>query len=133
MEYVEQPVNGLDNFIKLKSKTVVPLAVDESIRTIKDAAEFIQNKAAAVLVLKPMMLGGIIPVLKIKNLAGQNGIKVVITSSFESVVGRAMAVFAASTVKEELAHGLATEKYFEKDLFTDPYPVKNGIISLETK
>ena len=133
LEYAEQPVNGLANFIELKRKSAVPLAVDESLRTIKDAAEYIQYKAAAVLVLKPMMLGGIIPVLKIKNLAEQNGFKVVITSSFESVVGRAMAVFAASTVKEELAHGLATGKYFEKDLFTDPYPVKNGIISLETK
>jgi hypothetical protein len=44
-----------------------------------------------------------------------------------------MAVFAASTVKEESAHGLATGRYFEKDLFPDPYPVKNGIISLEAK
>jgi o-succinylbenzoate synthase len=132
-EYVEQPLNGLANFIKLKNKTGVPLAVDESIRTIKDAVEFIQHKAVSFVILKPMMLGGIIPVLNIKNFAEQNGLKVVITSSFESVVGRSMAIFAASTVKEQLAHGLATGNYFEKDLFADPYPVKNGMISLEAK
>jgi o-succinylbenzoate synthase len=132
-EYAEQPVNSLADFIKLKSKTSIPLAVDESLRMLKDAAEFIRSKAASVLVLKPMMLGGIIPVLKIKNLAEQSGIKIVISSSFESTVGKAMAVFTASTVKEDLAHGLAAGEYFEKDLFTDPYPVKNGIISLGTK
>jgi o-succinylbenzoate synthase len=133
LEYVEEPLHGQMNFIKLRNKSAVPLAVDESLRTIKDAAEFIQYKAVDFLILKPMMLGGIIQVLRIKNLAEQNGLKVVITSSFESVVGRAMAVFAASTVKEKLAHGLATGTYFEKDLYPDPYPVKNGIISLEAK
>lgn len=133
IEYVEQPVSSLVHFIKLKSQSPIPLAVDESIRTVKDAAEFIQKKAADVIILKPMMLGGIIPLLLIKNLAEQNGIKVVVTTSFESVVGRSIAVFAASTVKGEMAHGLATAGLFEKDLFPDPYPVQNGIISLETK
>jgi len=133
LEYVEQPVNSIVHFIKLKSGTSVPIAVDESIRNMKDAVDFIQKKAADVLVLKPMMLGGIIPVLIIKNLADEHRIKVVITSSFESVVGRSMAVFAASTVKGNSAHGLATGSYFVKDLFPDPYPVKKGIISLESK
>jgi o-succinylbenzoate synthase len=132
-EYVEQPLYYLADFIKLKNKTGVPLAVDESIRTIKNAVEFIQHKAVSFIILKPMMLGGIIPVLNIKNYAEQNGLKVVITSSFESVVGRSIAIFTASTVKEQLAHGLATGTYFEKDLFADPYPVKNGTISLEPK
>lgn len=132
LEYVEQPVKNIINFIQLRNKTAIPLAADESIRTVKDAADFIQRKAASVLVLKPMMLGGIIPVLTIKNVAEKAGIKVVITSSFESVVGRSMAVFAASTVKENVAHGLATGDYFEKDLFSNPYPVRNGIISLAT-
>ena len=42
-----------------------------------------------------------------------------------------MAIFAASVVKNDLAHGVATGIYFEKDLAIDPYPVKNGKISLE--
>jgi o-succinylbenzoate synthase len=132
LEYVEQPVKNIINFIQLRNRTAIPLAADESIRTVKDAADFIQRKAAEVLVLKPIMLGGIIPVLLIKNIAEEAGIKVVITSSFESVVGRSMAVFAASTLKGDIAHGLATCDYFEKDLFANPYPVKNGIISLAT-
>jgi o-succinylbenzoate synthase len=131
LEYAEQPVNSLDDFVELKKKSRIPIAADESIRTVKDASEFIKSKAVNFLVLKPMMLGGVITTLKIKNAAELNGIGVIISTSFESVVGRALAVFAASTVKAETAHGLSTAKYFEKDLFKDPYAVNNGIISLE--
>ncbi len=131
LEYVEQPVKNLKDFIELSRNTSIQLATDESIKTEKDAKNFISKKAASILILKPMMLGGIIPTLNIIRLAEENGIGVVISSSFESVIGRSMAIFAASVVKNNLAHGLATGIYFEKDLAIDPYPVKNGKISLE--
>lgn len=131
LEYVEQPVKSLKDFIELSRKTSIPLAADESIKNEKDVNNFISKKAASVLILKPMMLGGIIPTLNIIRLAEENGIGVVISSSFESVIGRSMAIFAASVVKNDLAHGLATGIYFEKDLAIDPYPVKNGRINLE--
>jgi O-succinylbenzoate synthase len=82
------------------------------------------------LILKPMMLGGIINTMKIVDMAKKNKIKTVITSSFESAVGRSFAILAASFLKDETAHGLGTAEYFEKDLVEDPYTVKDGIISL---
>ena len=131
LEYVEQPVKSLKDFAELSKRTSIRLAVDESIKNEKDAKNFILKKTASVLILKPMMLGGIIPTINIIRLAEKNGIQVVISSSFESVLGRSMAIFAASVVKSDLAHGLATGMYFEKDLTADPYPVKNGKINLE--
>ncbi len=131
LEYVEQPVNTLNDFVELSQNTKIPLAADESIRSAKDAEKFISNKAASVLVLKPMMLGGIIPTLRILNMAEVAGIKTVITTSFESIIGRASAVFAASLVKEDIAHGLATDHYFENDLVSNPYPVSAGKIVLK--
>jgi o-succinylbenzoate synthase len=130
IEYCEQPVTKSINFIRLKSHTSIPLAADESIRSVQDAEDFITKKAARVLILKPMMLGGIINTMKIVDLAKKSKIKTVITSSFESVVGRSFAILAASFLKDETAHGLGTAEYFEKDLVEDPYPVKDGIISL---
>lgn len=130
LEYIEQPVNSVEDFVKLSSFTKIPLAVDESIRTLKDAEEFISRKAVSVIIVKPMMLGGIIPSLRIIKLAEEKGIRIVITSSFESAIGRAMAVFAASTVKEDIAHGLDTGRYFEKDLSEFPYKVVKGKIFL---
>jgi len=130
IEYCEQPVAKSINFIRLREQTTIPLAADESIRSMQDAEDFITKKAASVLILKPMMLGGIINTMKIVDLAKRKKIKVVITSSFESVVGRSFAILAASFLKNETAHGLGTAEYFEKDIVEDPYPVKKGIISL---
>ena len=77
-----------------------------------------------------MMMGGIIPTLKIIQFAQENKFKVVVTTSLDSCIGRSFAVLAASFVEQETAHGLGTAELFEKDLFPDPYPVKNGQIHL---
>ena len=130
IEYCEQPVSKSINFIRLREQTTIPLAADESIRSVSDAEDFISKKAVSFLILKPMMLGGIVNTLKIMDLAKKNKIRTVITSSFESAIGRSFAILAATFLKDEIAHGLGTADLFEKDIVNDPYPVKNGIISL---
>ena len=130
IEYAEQPCSNIEDYLALSHKTHIPLAADESIRSIKDAYDFISRKAASVIILKPMMLGGIIPTLKIIQFAQENKIKVVVTTSLDSCIGRSFAVLAASFVEQETAHGLGTAELFENDLFPDPYPVKNGQIHL---
>ena len=130
IEYCEQPVKNISHFIKIQNKTKIPLAADESIRSLQDAQKIIEEKLAQVLILKPMMLGGILNTLRIADLAKKNKLKVIITTSFESALGRSFAILAASFLDNGLAHGLGTAGYFQKDIFEDPYPVKNGIISL---
>ncbi len=130
IEYIEQPVNDIENYLKLSKQTFIPLAADESIRTLKDVYDFVSQKAISVLILKPMMLGGIIPTNKIIEYAEDNNIKTVVTTSLDSVIGRSFAVLAASFVKDDIAHGLGTADLFENDLYPDPYPVKNGQIHL---
>ena len=76
------------------------------------------------------MLGGLTPVIKIIELAGIHNVKTIITSSFESSIGRSLAVFAASLIEDNSAHGLATSEYFENDIATDPFPVSGGKIIL---
>ena len=111
IEYVEQPVNKIDDYLALSQKTNIPLAADESIRSLKDAYDFISQKAVSVIILKPMMLGGIIPTLKIIEFAQENKIKVVVTTSLDSCIGRSFAVLAASFVDKETAHGLGTARF----------------------
>ncbi len=130
LEYVEQPVNSLQELVQLSNQTKVPVAADESLRNVNDARKIISSKAANYLILKPMMLGGLIPSLEIIKLAEDNGIKCVVTSSFESVFGRSFSAFIASLINNDLAHGLDTGRYFEKDLAADPYAVINGKINL---
>lgn len=130
IEYAEQPVNTLEEFIQLKKETTIPLAPDESIRSSDDAKRFIENDAADYLILKPMMIGGILTSLDIINQSKQERIKTVITSSFQSAIGRKMDVLTAALVNDGSAHGLSIADYFENDL-TDPVDiVKNGKIVL---
>ncbi len=131
IEYVEQPVNNIIGFQKVSQKSSIPLAADESIRSFDDAKNFIQSRTIKALVLKPMLLGGIIPTLKIIQIAERENLKVIISSSFESSLGRSWAIFGASTVKEEIAHGLDTARFLKNDLYPNPYPVQNGRIFLK--
>jgi len=130
LEYAEQPVNPLDDFVKLKSDVSLPLAADESIRTKKAAENFIKKNAVNYLILKPMIIGGLLPTLEIIELAEKNNMTPVITSSFESAIGKANAVIAAATVKKKIAHGLALTDYYKNDVIPDPFPVKDGKITL---
>lgn len=130
LEYIEQPVNSLDDFSILINHSSIPLAADESIRSVSDAKHFISAMCVSTLILKPMLIGGLLPTVEIIKLAKKNEIDCVITSSFESVIGRENAVVAASITKNNFAHGLATTEYFENDLFENIYPIKEGKIFL---
>ena len=130
IQYAEEPVSGLENFISLAGETSIPLAPDESLRTIEDAKVFVDSKVVSYLILKPMMLGGLISTIEIVKLAKKNNITPVITSSLESAIGRVNAVVAAAVTKSGIAHGIGTANLFEKDLMDDPYPITNGKIKL---
>lgn len=130
IEYAEQPVIKLSDYIKLKKKTNIPLAPDESIRSVKEAMEFIKSGAVSYLILKPMMIGGLLPTLEIIKQASAENITPVITSSFESAVGKTNAVIAAASVKANVAHGLSVADHFINTITNDPFPIKSGKIIL---
>jgi len=130
IEYAEQPVINLSDYIEVKKKTNIPLAPDESIRSVKDAKEFIKSGSVSYLILKPMMIGGLLPTLEIIKHAAAENITPVITSSFESAVGKTNAVIAAASVKANVAHGLGVADYFINTIINDPFPIKSGKIIL---
>lgn len=132
LEYIEQPVEKKEDFFRLSELSKVPLAADEILRNTRDASEIIRRSPASVLILKPMMLGGITETLRIIKDAEAEGVKTVISSSFETSLGRSMAVFLAMSQKSETAHGLGTKDFLERDPFTDPFEVKGGAIDLKS-
>jgi o-succinylbenzoate synthase len=130
IEYVEQPLDDSNGFAVLSNLSKVPIAPDESVRSVEDAKKLIDSGLISFIVLKPMLLGGLIPTLKIIRIAEENKITPVITSSFESAIGRTNAIIAAASVKSNVAHGLAVNHYFENDLVKDQFNVKSGKIIL---
>ncbi|HEX2963814.1 MAG TPA: o-succinylbenzoate synthase [Ignavibacteriales bacterium] len=130
-EYIEQPVMGKEDFFRLVKESKIPLAADEIIRSTSDALEVIEKAPGAHLILKPMMLGGITSALKIMHNAEASGNKSVISSSFETSVGRSAAIFLAAASNGPLAHGLGTKGFLQNEPYCDPFEIKGGVIKVK--
>ncbi len=117
IEYCEQPVS-CDDPEGLKSVTEnvsVSIAADESARNFQDVKNLADQKACKVLILKPMLFGRINKLIVTKELAITHNIEVVLTTSFEGVIGRtATAILASGLGSKKLAHGLATGTYLKE-------------------
>ncbi len=130
IQYIEEPCNNLSSLIKLSEVSLIPIAVDESIHTVNDAFEIINNSNIEFIVLKPMVLGGFISLLGIIKEAEKRNKKIIISSSFESSVGKSGLVLLAVTTNHNFAHGLDTSHFFENDICADPFTAKAGKINL---
>ena len=126
IELIEQPVNNINELVMLSDFSPIPIGVDESIKNITDALDIVQRSNIQVVVLKPSILGSIIKTIALIKTAEKLGKKIIITSAFESVVGRSGLFLLASLVNGDFAHGLNTASYLSNDLDEDPYLVNNG-------
>lgn len=119
LQYIEEPLQDPDpaDMAEL-SKTGVPLAADESARTPADVRSFAESNSVAFLVIKPMLFGSFTELTS----AIRGPLPVVISSVFETVVGRTLLAHLASVcnVKRELDHGLATGPFLEHDFVSTP-------------
>jgi O-succinylbenzoate synthase len=128
LEYVEQPVAGLEDLKKLKEdlRVDVKIAGDEVVRKAKDAFAISLDGAVDVLMLKVAPLGGIKRSLEI---ADHHKLPVVVSSALESAIGISHGLRLAAALPElDYACGLATGSLLTSDLAT--HEVKDGTISL---
>ena len=128
IQYVEQPCSNTKEMIRLAEVSPIPIAVDESIHTIKDAFEIIDNSSVEFIVLKPMVLGGVFSSFRIIKEAEKKNKKAIISSSFESTIGKSVLVLLAAITNHNFAHGLDTSGFFVKDICSDTFEVKKGKI-----
>lgn len=119
VEYVEDPVRDLDDVIKLQDEVEVNIALDEFI-TLQNAGELLDHSPIRYFIIKPMKFG-FTKTLDIINHAALKNKSVIISSVFESAVGRSVLVYLASLTDGKHAHGLDTKKYLGEDLDDDLY------------
>src|SRR5439155_1467900 len=125
IELCEQPTPDL---LGLEGSQVA-LAADEMVASDPEGA----LARAAVIVLKPMLLGGILPALRLARRAHERGRKIVVTSSLESAVGRGGAAHLAAAVLAfgpQPAAGIATGTLVEEDIRPDPFAPAGGIVRI---
>ncbi|MBX5481043.1 MAG: o-succinylbenzoate synthase [Myxococcaceae bacterium] len=112
LELCEQPVPAadLDALEAVRRAGICPIAADEALVT---GGLMLPTTKADVLVLRPMVLGGLLRTVRLGWEAQRSGLRVFVASSLEGPVGRAAAAHAAAALPDcGLAHGLATGALF---------------------
>lgn len=131
IEYIEEPCDSINCNLQIANISKIPIALDESIRSIDEASHMINESKINFIVLKPTIYGGIISSLQLIKEAGKKDKNVIISSSFESAVGKSALTLLAAVTNHSFAHGLDTSEYFVRDICQDIYEVKNGRINFE--
>jgi o-succinylbenzoate synthase len=134
IESIEEPLQKIDliQLRRLQDKTEITLALDESIKTL-DRSELLSAQAVRRIVIKPMVMGGLLPSLILAEQALEQKIGVVITSTIDSAIGiQATAQLAAALSDTSITHGLATSDCLLNNVAIPP-SISNGILHLNNK
>jgi o-succinylbenzoate synthase len=130
LELVEQPVAAFDlaGMALVRASVHTPIAADESVGGPEQAERVIAAGAADILVIKPMMAGGLRRARAIIAQAQLVGLATLVTTTIDTGVGVAAALHLAATLPMPLACGLATGPLLVGDLLVQPIVVRNGAL-----
>lgn len=132
-EYVEQPVaaDDLTGMRLVRSAVNIPVAADESVGNLAQARHVVAAGAADVLIIKPMLAGGLRPALDMIEVACAAGLDAVVTSTIDTGVGVAASLHVAATLSApRRACGLATGALLTTDLLTHSLTVEQGTMPI---
>lgn len=125
VEYIEQPVEGLNSLLELSANINIPVAPDESIKTLTDAESAISHSKINYIVIKPMNFGfnNTIRLIEKANRLNKN---IIISTLFEGFVGLTGVLYLASLVNHSKCHGI--NNYLVTDYFkrTSEIEIQNG-------
>ena len=139
LEYVEQPLGpeAWQGMTQLTLRAPIRVAADEMAATPEGLRRVLDERAAQVVILKPMVLGGVLTALRMARLADGRGIATVVTSSLEGVYGRHAALHLALALRQlpmvrqmDYACGLATGGLLVQDHLPMPPEPKAGCLSI---
>lgn len=129
LELVEQPVaaDDLEGLAHVRQAVRTPIAADESITSLAATQHVLQMDAAQVIVVKPMVVGGLRAAKEIADYARSAGAATVVTTTIDAGVGTAAALhLAAALPKDSLACGLATGSLLADDIVAEPISIREG-------
>jgi O-succinylbenzoate synthase len=120
---IEQPLDYDDiaDHAKLQAQIKIPICLDESIKSPRDARWAIEINACQIINLKVSRVGGLTNTLAIHQMCQEAGIEMWCGGMLESGVGRATNLHIATLPNFTLPGDIsATRRYFEEDI-TEPY------------
>lgn len=135
LELCEQPVapHDVEGLRRVSDLVPIPVAADEALGDRAHRARVLTvdpRPAAKLLVLKPAVLGGILPSLELASRARTLGLGCYVTTTMDGPIARAAACHLAAVLPPSpYAHGLSTTELFE-GLPPDAFTPANGAITL---
>jgi muconate cycloisomerase len=146
IQFMEQPVEGIDAMAVVAQSVDTPIMADESAWTPQDVLEIVRKKAADIISLYTTKPGGLFKAKKVAAVAEAAGLRCNVNGSVETGVGNAANLhLAASTAVASLAcvvpvstpmgkgkKGIAGI-YYNDDLITEPFEYAAGEIVVSDK
>jgi O-succinylbenzoate synthase len=126
LELVEEPVADLADLARVRRRVAVPVAADESVRSLEDARRLAELDAADAVVVKVQPLGGVRSALRVAEAAG---VAAIVSSLYETSVGLAAGLALAAALPElPYACGLGTGALLAGDVVRDPLVPRGGVL-----
>lgn len=135
LDWLEQPVaaDDIDAMVEIKSKTSVPVMIDEGLCGMRDMREIIAKRAADKVNIKLMKCGGIYRAVQLATMAEMAGMECQIGSMLESSIGSAAGFHAAFSKKVITSVELTGPLKFSKDIGDLKASYRIPFIELGTK
>lgn len=134
---IEQPLHYDDllEHADLQRLLTTPICLDESIKSVRDAAVARRLGSCRVINIKPGRVGGLNETIAIHNLAQSAGMPVWIGGLLETGVGRAFAVSAATLPNVKYPNDISpSSRFWPKDIVEPPWELrKDGTIEVPKK
>ena len=142
IELIEQPVAAPDVEALARVRAAAHaatggallIAADEAVTDPATLTRVLDLRAADLVVLKPMFLGGLRPAFAIARRAAACGIGAFATTTFDSSIGTAAALHLAAAIGgsggSEVAHGLGTGEHLAADLVRHTLLAEGGMLVL---
>ncbi|MBN2570964.1 MAG: hypothetical protein JXA68_02440 [Ignavibacteriales bacterium] len=131
LQFAEQPTENLKDLIQLSEQSPIPIALDMAFSDFNFFKKLFNTTSINFFVIKPVFFGNVFKIYNLICLGKHIREKVIISSSIESSVARSMLVFLSAAVDNNFSHGLSTKEYIQKELYKDPYNIKNGVIDFD--
>ncbi|MCY3960385.1 MAG: o-succinylbenzoate synthase [bacterium] len=113
IEYVEEPVAGIESLAQVVSQSPIPVAVDDSLGSVDAQVP----ESISVIVVKPMALGGPRTAIAAARRWADQGRKVAVTNYMDSAIGQHAALSVAAALPgPPQVHGAITPLLFMQDI-----------------
>jgi o-succinylbenzoate synthase len=132
IELLEQPTapDDIETLARIRDQAPMRIAADESIDTPSRFERLLELRAADLIVLKPMFLGGISPAISLAERAAERSIGAFATTTFDSSIGIAASLHLAAALPPDAAQGLGTGAHLGADVVASTLLPRAGRLAL---